>query len=237
MHCAPRWSSQDKAPSQEMVWKCVKHVAINQLLVQLPMMLLFHPAATLLGMKFLHFPFPPWTAVVTQCLVFLVVEDAYQYFAHRFLHWGSLYKNIHKLHHEYSAPFGIAAEYAHPLETIILGLGFFIGPLGWVYATGDLHYVTVAAWLALRLVQTVDSHSGYDFPWSLHHFLPFWAGAEFHDFHHKAFKGNYASSFRWWDALCGTSTAFGEWKRRKLAPHASGIKEGLATAATAKKEL
>ncbi len=103
-----------------------------------------------------------------------------RYFAHRALHWGPLYKHIHKLHHEFSAPFGIAAEYAHPAETLILGFGFFLGPLAWVWATRDLHVVTVAAWLALRLVQTVDSHCGYDFPWSLHHYLPFWAGAEFH---------------------------------------------------------
>ena len=28
----------------------------------------------------------------------------------------------------------------------------------------------------VRGAQVVDAHSGYDFPWSLHNFLPFWAG-------------------------------------------------------------
>jgi methylsterol monooxygenase len=61
----------------------------------------------------------------------------------------------------------------------------------------------------------------------LHHFIPFWAGAEFHDYHHQvrtlffkilitqAFVGNYASSFRFWDWLFGTSKAFNQWKEKK----------------------
>lgn len=34
-------------------------------------------------------------------------------------------------------------------------------------------------WICLRLFQAVDAHSGYDFPWSLNKFIPFWAGAEY----------------------------------------------------------
>jgi methylsterol monooxygenase len=48
---------------------------------------------------------------------------------HRFMHWPPFYKKVHKVHHEYAAPFGIAAEYAHPIETMILGLGTIGGPL------------------------------------------------------------------------------------------------------------
>lgn len=33
-------------------------------------------------------------------------------------------------------------------------------------------------WITLRLCQAVDSHSGYDFPWSLNKFFPAWAGAD-----------------------------------------------------------
>ena len=34
-------------------------------------------------------------------------------------------------------------------------------------------------------------------------------GAKFHDFHHKNFNGNYASSFVWWDKIFGTDS---QWK-------------------------
>ncbi|KAF8487732.1 hypothetical protein F5888DRAFT_1820559 [Russula emetica] len=52
--------------------------------------------------------------------------------AHQLLHTPLLYKHIHKLHHKYSAPFSLAAEYAHPLEVMILGTGTILGPLSTV---------------------------------------------------------------------------------------------------------
>lgn len=136
---------------------------------------------------------------------------------HRLLHYGSLYKRIHKMHHDYSAPFGMTAEYAHPLETLILGVGTIGGPLAYVGLTGDLHIMTVFLWLCVRLFQTVDAHSGYDFPWSLRNWLPFWAGADFHDHHHKVFLGNYSSTFRWWDWVCGTDRRYNNYKQRLAA--------------------
>src|ERR1700675_4197910 len=105
------------------------------------------------------------------------------------LHWGPMYKHIHKIHHKYSAPFGLAAEYAHPAEVFILSTGTIIGPLLYGFFRGDLHIFTVYVWIALRLFQAIDAHSGYgasscyasflfnshfttDFPWSLQHILP-----------------------------------------------------------------
>jgi len=41
----------------------------------------------------------------------------------RLLHHHSIYKYVHKVHHDHAAPFGMAAEYAHPIETAFLGLG------------------------------------------------------------------------------------------------------------------
>ncbi|RJE16731.1 C-4 methylsterol oxidase, partial [Aspergillus sclerotialis] len=58
-----------------------------------------------------------------QIALFFVLEDAWHYWFHRVLHLPRLYKMIHKLHHQYSAPFGLAAEYASPLETMILAFG------------------------------------------------------------------------------------------------------------------
>lgn len=151
--------------------------------------------------------------ILYQSLIFLVVEDCFQYWAHRLLHWTPLYKAIHKQHHEFTAPFGIVAEYAHAAETNILGIGTLLGPLAYVAITGNLHVISVLTWITIRLLQTVDGHSGYDFPWSLHNFIPFWAGADYHDFHHRAFVGNYASSFRFWDWICGTDLKYQEFKK------------------------
>ena len=65
------------------------------------------------------------------------------------------------MHHKYSAPFGLAAEFAHPAEIAILGMGTVGGPLLYCYFMRDLHIVTVYIWIMLRLFQAIDAHSGY----------------------------------------------------------------------------
>ena len=160
-------------------------------------------------------PFPPWWKMAYQIAIFFVMEDAWHYWTHRALHWGPLYKSIHKIHHQYSAPFGMAAEYASPIEVMILGAGTVSSPILFCAITKDLHVLTMYLWIMFRLFQAIDAHSGYEFPFSLHHFLPFWAGADHHDTHHEKFIGNYASSFRWWDKLLDTESSPAAVKRRR----------------------
>jgi methylsterol monooxygenase len=143
------------------------------------------------------------------------LEDAWHYWMHRLFHQGFFYRNVHKIHHQYSAPFGLAAEYASPIETMVLGAGTVMVPIVWCLVTGQLHVITMYLWITARLFQAIDAHSGYDFPWSLHHFIPFWAGAEHHDVHHERFIGNYASSFRWWDYMMDTESGPEAVKRRR----------------------
>ncbi|KAI8920092.1 hypothetical protein DFJ77DRAFT_507425 [Powellomyces hirtus] len=212
-----KYKIQEAKPNTpELYKKCLISVIKSQLFVQAPMMLLFHPTAMALGMKFLD-PFPAASTIALSCLFCLVVEDTYHYFVHRLMHHPSLYKHVHKVHHEFQAPFGITAEHAHPIEVLVLGQGFFLGPVMLLMAGIDMHVITMACWLALRLLETVDVHAGYDFPWSFHKIIPFWGGAEFHDYHHMAFVGNYSSSFRWWDWMLGTDNKFNEWKAKQKA--------------------
>ena len=148
-------------------------------------------------------PFTSWYRVAWVVAASFVLEDFYFYWIHRFLHWGPIYRHIHKLHHDYATPFGMAAEYAHPVETLFLGFGSMIGPI--LCAT---HLLEVWIWLCFRLLQTVEVHSGYDFPFSPNRWIPLWGGAKFHDFHHERFTGNYASTFIVWDAVFGTDDKY-----------------------------
>ncbi|GCE97291.1 C-4 sterol methyl oxidase [Zygosaccharomyces mellis] len=178
-------------------------VLLSHFLVEAIPIWTFHPLCEKLGIS-VQVPFPHWKKIALEIGLFFLGEDMWHYWVHRFLHYGVFYKYIHKQHHRYAAPFGMAAEYAHPMETLILGFGTVGMPMAYVLYTGDLHLFTLCLWISLRLFQAVDSHSGYDFPWSLNKFLPFWAGAEHHDLHHHYFIGNYASSFRWWDYTMDT---------------------------------
>merc|ERR1711991_1198512 len=190
-------------------WACFISVLFNHLCIQLPMMLAVEP---MFGGGRLRID-PPFTniyRIVGVCVAGLILEDFYFYWIHRFLHWGPLYKHIHKLHHDYSAPFGMAAEYAHPIETFFLGFGTMLGPI--LFAS---HLSEVWIWLCVRLLQTVEVHSGYDFPWSLNNIIPFWGGAIFHDYHHETFTGNFASTFIVGGAVFATDTKYRDRLRKR----------------------
>ena len=89
-----------------------------------------------------------------QLPAFFAIEDFYFYWVHRGLHHKRVYKYIHKVHHEHTHPFGITAEYAHPAETLLLGVGTLLGPL--LFAR---HMVTLWAWLLVRLWETAGPYT------------------------------------------------------------------------------
>ena len=205
---------KQKVPTLKEQWDCAAIVLISHFTAELPQIWFFHPIATYLGMDY-GVPFPPVWKMALQIVLCFIMEDAWHYWFHRALHYGPLYKAIHKMHHTYSAPFGLAAEYASPIETALLGIGVVGCPVVLLAITGELHLFTMYTWITLRLFQAIDSHSGYDFPWSLRHFLPVWAGAAHHDLHHEKFIGNYSSSFTWWDYCLDTEAGAEAHKRRR----------------------
>ncbi|KKK12816.1 hypothetical protein ARAM_001176 [Aspergillus rambellii] len=200
-----RFKIQDQKPPPTVhdQWTCVKYILLIHFVIELPLIVLFHPMMDMCGLQYTP-PFPRLSLLSAQVALFFIVEDTYHYWLHRAMHWGPLYRSIHRIHHQYAAPFGLTAEYASPWETFLLGLGTICPPLVLGYFTGDVHLVTVLVWMALRQLQAIDSHSGYDFPWSLRRLMPFWGGSDWHDDHHRYFWGNYSSSFRYWDILMGT---------------------------------
>lgn len=162
---------------------------------------------------------PTWYSMLPKMLFCLMVEDTWHYFAHRFFHTPYFYAHVHKMHHTYTAPFGMAAEYAHPVETMALGVGFFL-PLPFVCN----HLFVFWCWLATRMIQTTDCHMGYYFPWlNPLYILPFYGGVRFHDYHHKAFTVNYASTFTYWDWLFGTDGDYWKVEKQRIEKEKKGI--------------
>ncbi|KAL8280098.1 hypothetical protein RQP46_007428 [Phenoliferia psychrophenolica] len=214
-----KWKLQpNKLPSAADQWKCTKAVLLVHFTVELPQIYAFEPMARSTGMATWEVPFPSLTTMALQIALFFIVEDTWHYWVHRLAHHRLLYKHVHKVHHEYAAPFGLAAEYAHPAEVLTLGAGTVLAPLVYCWlSSGNLHIITMYTWIVLRLFQAIDSHSGYQFPWSLNNFFLLWSGADHHDYHHEKFRDNYASSFRHWDWLVGTDKAFHAHRARQQA--------------------
>lgn len=127
---------------------------------------------------------PTFPRVVFELIAFVCIEEIFFYYGHRLMHTPLLYKRIHKIHHEWTAPIGacvrwrahlcagLVSLYAHPFEHVVCNL---VPPLLGPLLTGS-HVATALLWYTLALLSTTSAHSGYHFP-----VLP---SPEAHDYHH-----------------------------------------------------
>ncbi|KAK4476524.1 hypothetical protein RD792_015680, partial [Penstemon davidsonii] len=184
---------------------CYKKVLVTFVCAVGPLQIFSFPVIQMIGIR-TSLPLPSGWEIFWQLLAYVLLEDYSNYWLHRLLHnkWG--YENIHRVHHEYTAPIGFAAPYAHWAEIIVLGLASFIGP---VIVPG--HMVTFWLWMILRQMEAIETHSGYDFPWSPLNFIPFYGGAVYHDYHHFVggkSQSNFASVFTYCDTIYGTNKGY-----------------------------
>nr|ADN03942.1 C-4 sterol methyl oxidase [Artemisia annua] len=183
------------------------------ILLVVPILLASHPSIQMIGIR-TSLPLPSLMEVASQLLVYFLIEDYTNYWIHRFFHCKWMYHNIHVVHHEYTAPTGFATQHAHWIEILVFGIPSFLGP-----SIAPGHMVTFLLWLALRQFEAVENHSGYDFPWTFKKYIPFSAGAEYHDYHHyvgEKSQSNFAPIFTYCDYLYGTDKGY-RYRKKLLA--------------------
>ncbi|GJN37938.1 hypothetical protein PR202_gb26939 [Eleusine coracana subsp. coracana] len=182
--------------------RCYRDTArVLVLLTVGPLLFLPYPAIKMAGIR-MGLPLPSVGEVAAQLVLYLLVEDYLGYWFHRLLHteWG--YNKFHHVHHEYTAPMGFAAAHSHWIELLILGFPTFAGP-----AMVPCHMTTFWLWFIIRGVVAIDTHNGFNFPFSASRFIPFYGGAEFHDYHHyvgRQSHSNFAPVFTFCDYIYGT---------------------------------
>eukprot|EP00761_Pharyngomonas_kirbyi_P013137 gb/GECH01013164.1/.p1 GENE.gb/GECH01013164.1/~~gb/GECH01013164.1/.p1 ORF type:complete len:266 (+),score=40.31 gb/GECH01013164.1/:1-798(+) len=177
---------KEKYVSQKEIMKCIRQVLWNQIGVQLPFLFITLPlhqrVFTLDRLSLDHLDSAP---TIAYHLIFsIMTTEILFYTSHRLLHYGILYRYIHKQHHEFIAPMGLAAEYAHPVEFLFGNiLPIFVGPL-----LCGAHILTTWFWNMLSIIVTVSHHGGYQLPWLIGGLDP-----EYHDLHHQRFIVNYGT--------------------------------------------
>ena len=119
-----------------------------------------------------------------------------------------MYQMFHKVHHEFSHPISVAAENSHPVE-FAFGNHYpaFVG----IFLLGSkVHIWTIMNWGILRVLESHESHCGYELPWSIFRIIPFGADASYHIFHHSKNVGNYSTFMTIWDTVFNTNLDYYE---------------------------
>eukprot|EP01126_Amoeba_proteus_P060283 TRINITY_DN7955_c0_g1_i3.p1 TRINITY_DN7955_c0_g1~~TRINITY_DN7955_c0_g1_i3.p1 ORF type:complete len:252 (+),score=12.98 TRINITY_DN7955_c0_g1_i3:70-825(+) len=148
--------------------------------------------------------------VFRDLVILMVVFDFLYFVFHWVFHkWRYGYKTVHSIHHEYHTTFALVTQYVHPVELLATALMSALPPLAL-----NVHPLVNWSWLLISIFISVDAHSGFDFPFGLQHYLPFYGGPITHDMHHQKPNTNYEPFFTYLDLLFGTAAPPQEYKRK-----------------------
>lgn len=193
-------------PARALIAKTILEQAASQAIINpLAVYFVMYPLSVYAGAAPVDARLPPAWAVFLSLVSSLIVFHLSFYGVHRVLHevpW--LYRVVHKQHHEYTGSESVAAEYSHPLESLAVGFGCVA-----LFPTlSGAHPLVFNVWLAWRLMETYEAHSGYCFSRSALGRLGLLHGhgAAHHDFHHTSNSGNFG--FEVTDSLFGTMDAY-----------------------------
>lgn len=147
-----------------------------------------------------------WGSLIAQALFIMLIDDAWFYMYHRTLHLNkTLFRKIHSIHHRVRSTMPLDYIYAHPLEWMMGAVGVFIACAILYFLLGAVNAYALFLYGFIRTIHEINIHSGLKSWISPHRVLAWIGSSEDHAMHHSKFKGNYASAFKWWDAICKTS--------------------------------
>lgn len=139
-----------------------------------------------------------WWYLPVSLIILMLVHETYYYWIHRWMHIPSVYKIVHKVHHDSKIASPFTAFSFHPIEgllqAVFLPVMILILPV---------HFYIIIIQLIIMTFSSVVNHLDIEiYPREK---SPFWSkwviGATHHSLHHKQFKYNYGLYFTFWDKI------------------------------------
>jgi len=145
-----------------------------------------------------------WWYLPLSLLLSMLGHETYYYWLHRLMHHPSVFRLVHKVHHDSNTTSPFTAFSFHPLEgllqAIVLPLTLLVLPM---------HPYVILIQLTLMTFSSVINHLNIEiFPGNFHkHIVGKWIiGATHHSLHHKQFKYNFGLYFTFWDKWRSTES-------------------------------
>ncbi|KAM0786821.1 hypothetical protein ACM66B_002252 [Microbotryomycetes sp. NB124-2] len=185
-------------PDKRVPWKDYKRVlwivARNQVFVALPLtiaMATFAPLRTTT-------PLPGALETILVWTWCMLCEEAGFYYVHRTFHHPKLYKHVHKMHHQFTAPVAFASTYCTVVEHVFSNL--LPNVLGVIACKA--HWSLMCMFFIGLELGTLSTHSDFNLPLNYNALL--------HDWHHYAYTENFGPTGLL-DAVYGTDKNFRTW--------------------------
>lgn len=171
-------------------------------LLNLFLLIVISAGSILLIGDFFDSDFPKWYILIFQVLFVFIIDDLWFYISHRYMHENKfLLKNIHSIHHRATTPFPLEYLYAHPIEWMIGMIGTALG-FGIIFVFMPVNIFSLWLFGLIRNLHEIHIHSDLDI--KSMNWIPFVSSTKNHDLHHSKLKGNYASTFTFWDTIFNT---------------------------------
>jgi len=134
----------------------------------------------------------------------MLIHETYYYWLHRWMHIPSVFRIIHKTHHDSNTTSAWTAFSFHPIEGLLQSI---ILPAIIIFL--PMHVSVLLLQLTLMTFSSVIYHLEIEsYPANFHkHFIGKWIiGATHHSLHHKQFRYNYGLYFTFWDKIIKTES-------------------------------